>query len=256
VWRIGFHARGSHQLVDLTECPVLWPELEAAARELGAWLATQPKSLGLREVEVAYSRRDRRAAAVFVAAEQVRGGPFDNGVLRYDHAGEFTLRFNAGVFTQANPEMNDAVVAAVREAVRGERVLELHSGIGNFSLPLAVAGHAVRADEQNPASSALARENAEDLSLDTVTASDRTAVADADRYDTVLLDPPRIGARDVAVRLAARGPARVVYVSCDPATLARDLRLLSDGGYRLETLAAFDLYPQTPHVESLAVLSR
>ncbi|MEZ0313238.1 MAG: class I SAM-dependent RNA methyltransferase [Myxococcota bacterium] len=255
-WRLGYHARGSHDLVDLTECPILWPELEAAARDLAAWLAPQPKSLRVREVELAYSRRDGRAVAAFMAAEQVRDGPFDNGVLRYDHAGDFTLRFSAGVFTQANPEMNDQLVAAVLQAVRGERVLELHSGIGNFSLPLAVAGHVVRAVEENPASSALAKENANGFSVVTVTASDRAAVADADRYDTVLLDPPRIGARDVASRLAARGPSRVVYVSCDPATLARDLRLLVDGGYRLDALSTFDLFPQTPHVESLAVLTR
>ncbi len=255
-WRLGYHARGSNELVDLSDCPVLWPELERAARELSAWLVTQPKSLGVREVELAYSRRDGSAAASFVAVDQVRGAPFDNRVLRYDHAGDFTLRFGASVFTQANPEMNEILVAAVREAVLGERVLELHSGIGNFSVPLALAGHDVRAVEENPNASGFAKENAAGLSITTVTASDQTAVADADQYDTVLLDPPRTGAREVATKLAETGPTRIVYVSCDPATLARDVRTLVAGGYRLEALSAFDMFPQTPHVESLAVLVR
>ena len=255
-WRLGFHARGSHELVDLVDCPVLWPELEAAGRELSAWLATQPKSLGVREVELAYSRRDGRAAASFVAVDQVSGAPFDNRALRYDHGGDFTLRFSASVFTQANPEMNELLVAAVREAVRGETILELHSGIGNFSVPLALAGHVVRAVEENPNASAFAKENAAGLSVTTVTASDQNAVADADRYDTVLLDPPRTGAREVTTKLADTGPGRIVYVSCDPGTLARDVRTLVTGGYRLEALTAFDMFPQTPHVESLAVLTR
>jgi 23S rRNA (uracil1939-C5)-methyltransferase len=255
-WRLGYHARGSHELVDFAACPVLWPELESSARDLGAWLAGQPRSLGLREVEIAYSRRDGRAAAVFIGAQEPREAPIGDATLRYDHAGDFTLRFTAGVFTQANPEMNEQLVAAVCEAVRGERVLELHSGIGNFSLPLASQGHNVRAVEESPAASALAKRNAEGFTVTAVSASDHAAIADADRFDTVLVDPPRIGAREVATRLAQRGPTRIVYVSCDPATLARDVRLVVDGGYRLDALSTCDMVPQPPHGESLAVLTR
>lgn len=255
-WRIGYHARASHDLVPITRCPVLWPELEQAALELQDWLAKQPRSLALQEVELAYSRKDEKAGAFFIADRPVIGAPFDNATLAYDHAGDFLLRFSAGVFTQANPAMNERLVAAVTASVQGKRILELHSGIGNFSLPLAKAGCSVKAVEQNPASSALAKLNAQGFSITPVTASDASAVADADTYDTILLDPPRIGAKEVATKLAQRGPARVVYVSCDPATLARDLRLLVDGGYRLDSLATYDMFPQTPHVESLAVLSR
>lgn len=264
-WRLGYHARGTNDLIPLTRCPVLWPELESAALELAAWLAKQPKSLAVREVEVAYSRKDGRAGAAFIgtdAKDKARsdaafaGAPFTNTALRYDHAGDFTLRFTADVFTQANPAMNDRLVAAVLEAVDGERVLELHSGIGNFSLPLAKKGHTVRAVEENPASSALAKLNAEGFAITTVTGSDTRAVSDADAYDVLLMDPPRIGAREVAQALAVRGPPRVVYVSCDPATLARDLRLMADGGYRIDAVSTFDLFPQTPHVETLVVLNR
>ena len=77
-------------------------------------------------------------------------------------------------------------------------------------------------------------------------------------FDILLLDPPRSGAREVA-REAARpgsGPTRIVYVSCDPATLARDIAVLKDGGYRLVDLAGFDMFPGTPHVEVLAILER
>lgn len=255
-WSIGYHARSSHSLVPIVGCPVLWPELEQAALELAEWLAPQPKSLGLREVELAYSRKDGKAGALFIGDRPVVGAPFDDAVLAYDHAGDFTLCFSAGVFTQANPAMNEQLVAAVTASIRGKRVLELHSGIGNFSLPLAKAGCSVRAVEQNPASGALAARNARGFDVTPAVASDASAVADADGYDSILLDPPRVGAKEVATKLAQRGPGRVVYVSCDPATLARDLRLLVDGGYRLEALTTFDMFPQTPHVESLAVLSR
>ena len=74
---------------------------------------------------------------------------------------------------------------------------------------------------------------------------------------TVIVDPPRTGlSKEVLQALVARGGARLVYVSCDPPTMARDARVLLDGGYRLETLTAFDLFPNTPHVEAVGVFGR
>jgi 23S rRNA (uracil1939-C5)-methyltransferase len=89
-----------------------------------------------------------------------------------------------------------------------------------------------------------------------VVVSDFEAMSRLDEADLVVMDPPRTGARGVVEVLAERGPGRVVYVSCDSATLARDARILVDGGYHLSHAEAFDMFPETPHVETLTVFER
>ncbi len=87
---------------------------------------------------------------------------------------------------------------------------------------------------------------------------DKEAVDEAADRDVLVMDPPRTGAKGVcqAVARPGSGPQRVVYVSCDPATLARDIAILREGGYHLRRVVGFDMFPQTPHVETLAVLER
>ena len=259
-WQLGFFARGTHDVVSVDACPVVWPELEAAVRTFSLWLADKPAHWRVRDVEIAYSRRDQAAAAeVRAEGADLSDAPFGARRLRYDQSRPFDLMFEPGVFTQANTDMNAQLVDAVIAATSGSpRVLELHAGIGNFSLPLALGGHHVRATEANRRASYLATTNAcaAGLAIDTATLSDAIAVNDASDFDAVVMDPPRTGAREAAAVLATKGPPRLVYVSCDPATLARDVQTLVAGGYRVTSLAAFDMFPQTPHIESLAVLTR
>src|SRR5690606_34129383 len=148
------------------------------------------------------------------------------------------------------------LVDAVHNAVRpreAPRVLELHAGIGNFSLPLARSGAQVVAVERSPRASILARRNARraGLNIHTLGISDEEAMGGVDvedtrllpnDFDVLLLDPPRTGAAEVAKAVAKEGPRRVVYVSCDPATLARDIAYLSVGGYQLAHIEIYDMF--------------
>ena len=142
------------------------------------------------------------------------------------------------------------------------RVVDAYSGAGLFSLPLADAvgesGH-VLAIEGDAQAGRDARRNAHGRDqLRLLTAPVASAVAALEqRPDVVVLDPPRTGAgADVINRLADLGTGRLVYVACDPAALARDLRIALDRGYRLEALDGYDLFPHTHHVEVLTTLVR
>lgn len=287
-WHLGYHARRRQSFVELATCPVLWGELERAAQSFAKTLAGLPRAAGLETVEIAYSRRDARAAVRLTGAGEVRtfvrwlaqasaagslgiavaaaGRGFAHGdlELRYDHqrAAEFDLCFEPGVFTQAHPAVNDRLVETVlRSAGAGEgrRVLELHAGIGNFSVPLRFAGDEVVAIERHRPAAALCWRNgrAAGVDLEVRAQADEEAVRDLRGFDVVLLDPPRTGARAAALAIAGSpNIERVVYVSCDVATLARDARELARGGFRVAMVKAFDMFPQTPHVEVVMALTR
>ena len=287
-WHLGYFAQRSRTLIALDQCPILWPELEQAALALGDSLGSLPAAAQLEEVEIAFSRCDGRAAAQLVGAgpmaayqrwlgDGVPGGlagmaivandgsvQHGNLGLRYDHrrAGEFDLQFEPGVFTQANPEMNDELVAAVLAALapsHSKRVVELHSGIGNFSVPLRLAGIDGVTVERDAHAAALCRQNGSHagVCLDVRAESDSEVVGNLEDFHAVLLDPPRTGAHEAVAAIASRRSVeRVVYVSCDVATLARDAGLLTAAGFAIVAAAAFDMFPQTPHVETLLVFAR
>jgi 23S rRNA (uracil1939-C5)-methyltransferase len=295
-WRLGYYARHSRRLVPLAMCPVAWPELEQLALDLARLLAPLPAAAGLTEIDLAYSRCDGRGAARVVAdgpLELLRrdlswfersglGGVelqaadgrlrLGNLLLRYDHArlDHFDLRYEPGMFTQASPGVNDALVDAVLAATApqaGPRVLELHAGIGNFSVPLARAGADVEAVEVHRASALMCQRNARapGLAMRSRAVTDVEAIRHAEPYDVLLADPPRRGMLPVVQQLVRQPskPARVIYVSCDPATLARDAKVLcgtaegaAAGPYVLRTCSLFDMFAQTPHVETLAVFDR
>lgn len=284
-WVMGYYGRQSHSVVPLQRCPVLWPELEQVSLRLAERLRELPKHVGLDTVELSYSRRDARSAATlrirgdispvrraFQNLEPLNGievlakanrWRFGNLALRYDHAKamDYDLGYETGGFTQAFPEVSDLLVDSVLSAVRPQghpRVLELHAGIGTFSIPLARAGATLVAVERNRRSAVLNRRNAEraGVRLSVLAVSDHEAVGPLRDADVVVLDPPRIGARD-AIDLIARSKAsRVVYVSCDPATLARDAARLVESGFAPSFARPFDMFPETSHVETLLVLER
>jgi 23S rRNA (uracil1939-C5)-methyltransferase len=146
--------------------------------------------------------------------------------------------------------------------VKGEGALDLYAGVGLFTLPLARRFARVVAVEGNAASTLYARRNLSDAGLSNARVETGAVGAwlahNAERLggvDFILLDPPRAGAEPEAVRgILALRPRHISYVSCDPATLARDLLALMSAGYRLASVRAFDLFPQTHHVETVAHL--
>jgi 23S rRNA (uracil1939-C5)-methyltransferase len=168
---------------------------------------------------------------------------------------------SAASFFQGNRFLTGALVAHVLDAARGPRLLDLYSGVGLFAVALAARGARVTAVEGDPVSGEDLRMNAADwpegiaAALGPVETLVPTLGARA--FDTIVLDPPRTGASPDAlsaiVRLAA---PRLIYVSCDPATLARDAKALVRAGYRLGPLAGFDLFPNTAHVETVAIFDR
>jgi 23S rRNA (uracil1939-C5)-methyltransferase len=137
-------------------------------------------------------------------------------------------------------------------------VLELHAGVGNFTLPLARDGAHVVAAEHNRRAVVLARRNARALGRDVAVhdETDTAALRHAQDAELLLIDPPRTGARSVAEAVAETKLPRIVYVSCDSATFARDASILARAGFALASIEAFDMFPQTPHVETIALLER
>ncbi|MCH9827039.1 MAG: 23S rRNA (uracil(1939)-C(5))-methyltransferase RlmD [Gammaproteobacteria bacterium] len=179
---------------------------------------------------------------------------------------ETRLRFEPIDFIQVNATVAERMLRQALDWLApapSESVLELFCGLGNFSIPLAQAGANVTALEGDAGLVRRAQDNARRLGLDI-----RFAKADlfkprpdapwlAGDVDLCLLDPPRSGAREVLPLVAAKAPRRIVYVSCHPATLARDAAILvHEHGYRLERAGILDMFPHTAHVESMALFVR
>lgn len=161
------------------------------------------------------------------------------------------------------PEILSREVLELAKVKRGGRVVDLYSGVGLFAVPLARrvgSDGRVLAIESSPSSAADARRNVADLSHVTIVEQRVTPRIIRDTVDhttTVVLDPPRSGAGIAVMEaLVQTRPERIVYVSCDAATLARDIRVLVDAGWNLSQLRAFDLFPMTEHVELVAALDR
>jgi len=190
--------------------------------------------------------------------------PSGRDVLRYSLP-EFGIRiaFEPTDFTQVNDPINRALVSRVIRLLDprpGERIADLFCGLGNFSLPIARRGADVIGFEASGALVERARANARANGLVAqFEAADlfRSRIDAFGPFDKIVLDPPREGAIETLKRLGAAGPAKIVYVSCDPATLARDAALLVHvQGYSLHAAGVVNMFPHTAHVESVAVFER
>lgn len=180
---------------------------------------------------------------------------------------EFRLRIPAGSFFQANPPLAERIFEEIagRCGEAQESILELYAGVGALTLFLARGGRRVTAVEGNPDSIRAARENARlngFHAIEWIQADIRDAIArwaqNAAAFDVLVLDPPRSGLpRDGARQLASLARRRILYLSCDPATLARDVRdFISLESWRLKEVLPVDFFPQTAGIECLAVLER
>jgi len=248
--RVGYRQRASQALCAIDACPVLLPELEA---RLGELASRPPDRDG--EWELAAAGGEVRAAPL--GDEASFAAP-----LALEVAGE-RLHFSTGVFAQANALLLETLVRRVCEALgSGGQLVELFAGSGLFTLPLsrrfgsvvAVEGHAAAARDLEANLAAAGRANVRVLSK---RVEDAGPGLSGIAPDALLLDPPRVGLPAGGLGLIGElAPQRLAYLSCDPATLARDLRGLQERGYGLVRVEGFDLFPQTPHVEALAVMER
>ncbi len=188
---------------------------------------------------------------------------------RLPEAGDLAFRFLPTDFTQVNAAVNRAMVQqalSLLELESNARVLDLFCGLGNFTLPIARRAREVVGVEGEAGLVERARANAAHNGIDNVTfhvanLMDETVLEQApwlrESFDRVLLDPPRSGAKEIVPRLGGLGAERILYVSCHPATLARDAGILvHELGYRLEAAGVMDMFPHTAHVESMALFVR
>ena len=287
----GFYKPKSHFVVAMDRCPVVAEPLNDLLAELRSLLENSVFAAQISQLDLALGDCRRRRAVIHYQGTDVAGlaellrqkegdRQLDlsiqfgrNRQLRpVVGCGELTievdeppllLNYTAGGFAQINLEQNRQLLKAViiaAELTGRERILDLYCGMGNFSLPLARRAKQVCGVEDYSASIEMAWRNAECNQIDNVefyaqpAEGALTQLSRAGRVDLVLLDPPRSGAIAVMNELLRLSVPRVLYVSCDAQTLARDLKLLLSGGYRLVSSQPFDMFPQTQHVESLTVL--
>ncbi len=293
---VGYRMRGSHAIHAIAECPILTPAAQEALTRLrqsvssagpGPIAEEPPASVRKRRaiVEWIISAGTSGKATLVEAGHKAshkagrnagreNGGEEEarvaRGFVTLDVLGE-RLRASSGSFIQGNALLWDALAEEVRSQVtmqRGEstpeRFIELYAGVGFLTLPLArrgLSGVAIESDRSALADLA-ANLSSNGLTKQVEVIRDRVeSRGDLARLfaaaDVLLTDPPRVGlASTVREAIASAGPARLVYVSCDPATLARDLRVFVGAGYELESVRALDLFPQTPHVEVVVRLER
>ena len=266
---LGYYERGSHRVCDVVECPVAAPPVQERLTRLRGLLREGELPAGAAEFEAVAGDA---GVALAPAVE-----PEDSREQTREILGE-RYAFDAGCFFQINHTLLGALVreglrdasvegaeagdTSITEWVKGETALDLYSGVGLFTLPLARRFARVTGVEGNAASSRYARRNLSDAGLSNATVETEAVgpwlARNAERLHTadfVLLDPPRAGAEPEAVRgIINLRPRQISYVSCDPATLARDLLALTSAGYRLASVRAFDLFPQTHHVETVVHL--
>ena len=184
-----------------------------------------------------------------------------------EHLGEHAYRISPDSFFQTNPRQAARMLELVKEwAAVGKRdgVVDLYSGVGTFLLPLAQRAHHAAAVEENEAALADARANLREWRLDSVNLYEGKVERVLPRLaqrgwrtDLIVMDPPRKGCGPVVCASAAKlNPRRIILISCHPATLARDLKCLADRGYRATRIQPIDMFPQTWHVEAVAVCER
>lgn len=292
---VGFRELDSRFVADLGVCHTLLPEVGERLVALGELISGLDAKCDIPQIEIAagdttvalvfrhlrpLSDGDRAALTAFGRAQDLAillqpGGP--DSVLplwppevalsyrlpEYD----LDIAFQPLDFVQVNAGMNRRMIAqalALLEPGPNDHVLDLFCGLGNFTLPLARHAAAVTGVEGDAALVARARANAQrngianaDFHAADLAADPRAAPWARASYDKLLLDPPRSGAAAVLDHLPAKGTDRIVYVSCDPASLARDAGVLVERhGFRLAAAGVMDMFPHTAHVESIALFCR
>jgi 23S rRNA (uracil1939-C5)-methyltransferase len=287
--RVGFHRPFTHELIEVESCIISEPKVDgqiSSARNFVAALKTP-----LEWLEIIGDNETERAVFVANAAAKLAGedltscerlldGGNIKGIVLFGRGwrrtwGNVRIRILAGekphaeveadVFTQVNRQGNLLLVAEVLgwgAFTPADKVLELYCGAGNFTLPIArlcrevvaVEGNAaaVKSGEANSRSNGL--KNVRWISSDVPRAVRKLATKE--RFSKILLNPPRSGAKGLEKHLASFRAEKILYVSCDPSTLARDLASLTKTGYTLTRVRPFDLFPHTFHVETLAELIR
>jgi len=249
---IGYYQRDSRNLVAIEHCPILLPELDDTLQRVRAeidWTSFWPD-------KGAIDAASGDDGAISVYSPEIDLG---NNEITLLAAGE-KYSFTAQAFFQGNKFLIDTLIATALGDATGERALDLYSGVGLFTLPLARRFKHVIAVEDYPIAVEFARKNVANSGVTNVEIVNKPVgrfLGEQERLeiDFALLDPPRSGTeKKTVLDLIGLKPRTVSYVSCDASVLARDLRRFVDGGYEIERITAIDLFPQTHHVETIVRL--
>ncbi len=250
----GYYLRATHAICPVRQCPLCHPHLNAALERL--WQAKITDS-----VEI--TANPEAADEVLVWTKQhhsilTRLFPGYNSLRSRDDRSAFlfdNIPIVNGTFSQSSLLLDRRLTAVARELVGPvDTLLDLYCGSGNFSLGMPDSTRVVGIDHNRAAIAAAAAQGRGEYRVGDEAAMGRALREGA--WDAVLLDPPRAGAKALVPHFAEADAHAVVYVSCDPATLARDIKSLVSQGWRLERVVAVDMFPHTPHVEAVARLVR
>lgn len=287
--QMGFRKANASDIVNVVQCPVLVPTLEALLVPLRECLNDLQNKRGLGHVElvsadngplmvlrhtVPFSVQDKEklerfshsfGLSLYLAPESEILERVSGEAPWYSSDG-LRLTFSPRDFIQVNDGVNQKMVATALEWLdvqKDDRVLDLFCGMGNFTLPLAKRAASVVGVEGVPALVAKGQENAALNALSNVTFYHENLEEDVTRqswakqgFDKILLDPARAGAPGVMQHIIKLAPTRMVYVSCNPATLARDSDALLAAGYQIQRMAMLDMFPHTGHLESMVLFER
>lgn len=281
--RVGFHAAASREIVPIEMCPVLDPKIVAllpSLRELGRTLGitgedaratvmltdagldvvlsgVKAETLARRTALSDYAQR-QKLARISLGSDTV----FEVLPPRL-HFGAAEVDVPAAAFVQAMAEAEQEIVGRILAAVgKARAVADLFSGCGAFTFPLAARARVDAFDGESQAIAALGAAARRTPKLKPVTAQVRDlfreplSALELNAYEAIVFDPPRAGAEAQAQRIARSKVKTVVGVSCNPATLARDARILVDGGYKLRSVTPIDQFHYSAHIEAVAVFVR
>lgn len=271
----GFNAARSHDIHPLDHCPILVPALASApamARRIGALIgdcdvAFTASETGL-DIDVATKRKAKPALAALVEAEKlarlsVNREPLVTRVAPEITAGAARIRLPAGSFLQATRAGEATLAMLVTENIgKAKSIADLFCGVGVFALRLAGRARVFAADSDRAAIAALSEATRKATGLKPVETKARDlfreplVARELKDFDAVIFDPPRAGAEAQARQLAKSAVKTVIAVSCDPASFARDARILIEGGYRLMRVTPVDQFAFTAHVETVALFQR
>ncbi len=285
--KLGFFRWDEREVVDIDECPVAHRrinELIEPLKECAKYIKE------LQEVHVLYSPLEDRFLLKFITPTPLEKGLLESlkeeilppevvGVGDYSRlrtilnrrfwigteylfmkVGKWTYRVSADSFFQVNWTLWERFIEAVREGISFRKAVDLHCGVGFFTVPLSEQGNFIEGSDSNPHAVSDAEYNAK------TNGRDNAVFVRMDAYrhlksrggevlDLLVLDPPRSGLEKREIELIAKNkPERIVYVSCNPSTLARDIKQLARNGYELEKVRLVDMFPQTYHIESVCLL--
>lgn len=249
----GFYAAESHEVVDIDECPLCHPDMNAALKKL------KQTPIG-GEVEVLVNPEGDEVFLWTEEPSKELKNDFPSAQNLEDGDGRVQFMFDEipvvnGTFNQSSLQLNRLLVDHVHSFLQdAESILDLYCGSGNMTLGLSEKAHIVGLDKNGPAIQAADHTGRGEFHI----GSDKAFpdFINRQKWGAIILDPPRVGAKHSMPALRDADTDRIIYISCDPATLARDAAVILQGPWKINSITAIDIFPNTNHIETVCVFDR